>query len=279
MPRSTTRDCARRRAPYFLNMLGKLLGGSEFGQWASFVSPAFFDVMPTKALWQRFKALASGTRDPELLARAIAERQVWLSRSQVPVWLAPSGARRPSPGAAGQNEAHERASAVAALYFHQLLHGELTLLDLRPSAFANEAGGLVWRPAAWIVRWDESFIAALRQIYSGFYAGDSNEFRAGLAALNLLHAEDEFRRHFGDGRGVVRFEVKHFVSTFHRVFVLCREAKTRLHPDFLPLGLYLASLYDHLERLGAEVDVAAAFDLARIALPAPRAPRAAQARA
>jgi hypothetical protein len=54
------------------------------------------------------------------------------------------------------------------------------------------------------------------------------------------------------------------VSTFHQVFVLCRDAKQSLHPDFLPLGLYLATLYDHLERLGAAVDVLAAFEKASV---------------
>jgi hypothetical protein len=240
------------------------------------VSPAFFEVMPTQALWQGFRALARGTRDRELRERAFAERARWLARSRLPLWLAPAGARRPSASAANDASAADRASAIAALYFHQLLHGELTLLDLRASAFANEAGGLVWRPAPWIARWDPSFIAALRQIYTGFYGGDSAEFRAGLAALNLTHAEHVFRQHFGDGQGEVRFEVKHFVSTFHQVFVLSRDAKTRLHPDFLPLGLYLASLYDHLEGLGASVDVAAAFDLGRTLEPA-HAPVAAQA--
>ena len=57
-----------------------------------------------------------------------------------------------------------RAVNVAALYFHQLLHGELTLLDLRPSAFTSEPGRLVWRPAAWITSWDPSFIGALREL-------------------------------------------------------------------------------------------------------------------
>jgi hypothetical protein len=251
-------------------MLGKLLEASEFGQWASFVSPAFFDVMPTKALWQRFKALASAARDPELLEQALAERRGWLARSRVPVSIPADAARRARAAEAqpGTAAAPGRAAAVAALYFHQLLHGELTLLDLRASAFTDQAGPLAWRPAAWIVRWDPSFIQALRRLYTGFYAGETTEFHAGLRALNLLHAEHVFRQHFGDGQGTVRFEVKHFVSTFHRVFVLCREQKTRLHPDFLPLGLYLASLYDHEERLGVAVDVAAAFQAAREVEPA-----------
>jgi hypothetical protein len=57
----------------------------------------------------------------------------------------------------------------------------------------------------------------------------------------------------------VRFEVKQFISTFHEVFLRCKASRTALHPDFLPLGLYLATLYDHLERLGMAVDVVAAF--------------------
>jgi len=260
-------------------MLGKLLEASEFGQWASFVSPAFFDVMPTRALWQRFKALAGAARDPELLAQAIAERRGWLARSRLPVSIAPAAAQQPRAAETpqGPQAPSDRAAAVASLYFHQLLHGELTLLDLRASAFGDEAGALVWRPAAWIVRWDPSFILPLRRIYTGFYGGDTAEFHAGLRALNLLHAEHVFRQHFGDGQGTVRFEVKHFVATFHRVFVLCRDAKTRLHPDFLPLGLYLASLYDHLERLGVPVDVAAAFGAAGPVDTAPRVARGTQA--
>jgi hypothetical protein len=263
--RLSGRDCVRRGAYYFPTMIGKLLNSSEFGQWTSFVSPAFLEVMPAKALWQRFTALARHTRDRELYARAVAEREGWLVRSRLPVSLAPRGApvAAVSGGPADPFPPQARAAAVVALYFHQLLHGKLTLLDLRQPAFTSQAGRLVWRPAAWIASWDTSFIEALRAIYAGFYGGDAAGFQSGLVALNLLHAEDVFRLHFGDGQHAVRFEVKHFVSTFHQVFVRCRDQKTRLHPDFSLLGLYLASLYDHLERLGESVDVAAAFDLAR----------------
>jgi hypothetical protein len=96
----------------------------------------------------------------------------------------------------------------------------------------------------------------------GAYRDDKSAFRAGLEALNLSHAEDVFVKHFGDGQRAVRFEVKHFVSTFHQVFVRCRDAGTRLHADFLLLGLYLATLYDHLEQLGVAVDVVSAFEQA-----------------
>jgi hypothetical protein len=253
-------------------MLGKLLSGGEFGQWASFVTPAFFSVMPSKPLWQRFKGLAQGTRDPELYAKVVRERQALLARSSLAVALKSPGRQREpehrepelssvSGDAAMAPEA--RAARVAALYFHQILHGEVTLLDLRHQAFSPEHP-LTWRPASWIAQWEPAFIEALRQMYVGFYRGDDSGFRAGLRALNLTHAEDVFKQHFGEGQRAVRFEVKHFVSTFHQVFVRCRDAHTSLHPDFMLLGLYLATLYDHLEQLGVAVDVAAAFEHASV---------------
>lgn len=247
-------------------MLGKLLQGGELGQWASFVSPAFFNVMPTKPLWQRAKGLARATRDPDRFARAVNARRALLSRSLLTLTLetpATRGSDRPPPAHAAALAPDARAAQVVELYFHQILHGDTSLLDLRQQAFSG-AAPLVWRPATWVAEWDPSFIAALRQIYEGFYRDDTQAFRAGLRRLNLEPAEQVFRRHFGDGQHAVRFEVKHFVSTFHQVFVICRDAKVSLHPDFLPLGLYLASLYDHLERLGASVDVAAAFEKASV---------------
>ena len=253
-------------------MLGKLLSGGEFGQWASFVTPAFFNVMPTKALWGRFKELARGTRDRELYARVLRERQGLLGRSSLGITLesslssatgSSSAAARPAEAStsAGPISPEARAARVAALYFHQILHGDTTLLDVRQQAFSS-GHPFVWRPAPWVAHWDPSFIAALRQIYMGFYRDDGDEFRAGLRALSLEHAEDLFREHFGGGQRSVRFEVKHFISTFHQVFLRCRDAGTRLHPDFLLLGLYLASLYEHLEQLGVSVDVAEAFERA-----------------
>lgn len=266
-----------------MSMLGKLLSGSEFGQWASFVTPAFFNVMPTKALWQRFKDLARGTRDRDLNARVVHERQALLGRSSLGITLDAAGAPHeratsaasPSEAAgAGSNAAlispEARAARVTALYFHQILHGDATLLDVREQAFTKDHP-FVWRPAPWIAQWEPSFIAALRQLYVGFYRENPAEFRAGLRALSLSHSEDLFRQHFGGGQRAVRFEVKHFVSTFHQVFLRCRDAGTRLHPDFLLLGLYLASLYDHLESLGVSVDVATAFERAATSEPLPLA--------
>jgi len=43
-------------------------------------------------------------------------------------------------------------------------------------------------------------------------------------------------------------------------FCAANSTAQSLHPDFLPLGIYLAALYDHLEELNVAVDVTAAFE-------------------
>lgn len=257
-------------------MLGKLLAAGDFAQWSSFVTPAFFDVVPAKPLWRRFEDLARGSHDRGAYEGVLNERRELLARSALAIELEGRGtgdspARRataaPAAGPLEPDPAQARAARVVELYFHQLLHGSACLLDLRRKAFSPELP-LKWRPAPWLVRWDPSFLAALRQLYAGFYQGDTAAFHAGLAALNLSSAEGVFRHHFGDGQRAVRFRVRDFVSTFHQVFTSCRQAHVQLHPDFLPLGLYLATLYDHLEQLGTSIDVFAAFQTATLLRPA-----------
>jgi hypothetical protein len=46
------------------------------------------------------------------------------------------------------------------------------------------------------------------------------------------------------------------------VFIRCRDSKTPLHPDFVTLGVMLATLYDHLETLGGVYDVQSAYQAA-----------------
>jgi hypothetical protein len=151
---------------------------------------------------------------------------------------------------------------VLELYFHQLFRGQTVLLDLRNSAFTGAGEKLIWHPASWLAEWSPEFISALRDIYRGFYAHDDALFRSGLAALSLTHSEDLFRKHFGGDQARMTFRTVDFVDTFHQVFQRCKQARVALHADFLPLGIYLAALYDHLEDLAVAVDVAAAFERA-----------------
>jgi hypothetical protein len=121
------------------------------------------------------------------------------------------------------------------------------------------------------VRWDAAFLAALRDLYAGSYLGDAARFDAAIARLSLEPARDVFLSHFGGGdQREVRFERATFVHTFHDAFLACRDAppgpggapRPPLHGNFLALGLYLATLYEHLERLGLAFDVRAAYTAA-----------------
>jgi hypothetical protein len=97
-------------------------------------------------------------------------------------------------------------------------------------------------------------------LYSGFYANDDAMFSASLKALRIDHSEDLFRKQFGAEQSGQAFKMKDFVNTFHQVFVRCKERKVELHPDFLALGVYLATMYDHLDGLDVRIDVRGCFE-------------------
>lgn len=245
-------------------MIGKILGSGQLGKLASFVSPAFFDVMPAKALWKRSRSLLAGTRDHEAFRHAVAARSAELSLRLPQIELAPD-AKADGRASASESSGEARGALIVELYFHQLFHGQTALIDIRSSAFTPAGERLSWQPAAWLADWSPEFIHALRDIYRGFYRHDDALFRSGLAALSLTQSEDLFRRYFGGEH--VTFKTADFVDTFHQIFQRCKQARVALHPDFLPLGIYLAALYDHMEDLAVAVDVAAAFERATRALP------------
>jgi hypothetical protein len=250
-------------------MLGKILASGQLGKLASFASPAFFDVMPAKALWSRGRALLSESRNGEAFRLAVASRSAELDAAMPGVRLVANAGESSKGAALSASDREWQGAQIVELYFHQLFVGRSTLIDLRKSAFSYTPQRLTWHPAAWIADWAPDFIAPLRDVYRGFYAHDDALFRRGLSQLSLSHSEDLFRQHFGGDQAQVRFEMKHFVDTFHAVFTRCKAAGTALHPDFLALGIYLAALYDHLAELAVTVDVAQAFQRAT-SKPAPR---------
>jgi hypothetical protein len=243
-------------------MILRLLRATEWGQLLDFVSPSFFAVLSARDLARASKDLIASTRDDadfRRIARALDRR---LTRREVPLRLAPDAQDAEPEGLAHSSRETRvtRGQLVLRLYFEQLLHADAALLDLRGSRFALRDGSLVWSPARGFVRWNPDFLKGIRRMYRGFYAESEKDFRAGLEALNLEPAADLFREHFGEGeQTAVRFEMAHFTRSFHAVFVRCKEHGVRLQPDFVALGVHLASLYEHLEALGEPLDVRAAF--------------------
>jgi len=232
-----------------------LLKGLAWKEFSDYVTPAVFDVVSPKALASTATSFLRAQVDPGGARRARADRAVALETHGLPVVLVDAvDGRLP----ASEAERQRRGDTMLRLYFHQLLVGSVALLDLGPSRF--DGGDPVrWAPTWARHTWSPEFQGAVRDLYAGFYGGDEARFDRALEVLGLRPARGVFLGHFGGDQSAVRFSLPHFRTTFHAAFVACRDGKTQIHVDFLPMGLMLASLYAHLEALDVPLDVRAAW--------------------
>ncbi|HEY6881675.1 MAG TPA: hypothetical protein VI299_26795, partial [Polyangiales bacterium] len=240
------------------SMFSKLLKSADLRQLSSFVSPAFFDVLPARKIWGRGRALMV-SKSSTAYRDAVSARATSLEALPLAVALPGHAPGRDTRG----DDARAHATRVVTLFFEQLYSDTPTLLDLRAASARDREGVLQWDPAPWVCQWSPAFLEGLRGLYQGFYAPDEALLAHSLRALRIEIAEDLFRKHFGTQPEAQRFVMKDFVDTFHQVFLRCRDRARELHEDFLPLGVYLATLYDHLDGLPVEVDVPACFAHAR----------------
>jgi hypothetical protein len=230
-------------------------GSDEWLPLLDFVSPSFFAVVPLGELVGEGRALLRRAADAETRARVGREVGAVLG-PRVLLGTSDAAADEADPPATPR----ERGQRVLEVYFAQLLHAREAFLDLRAGAFRSAAGPLPWQPGPWSVGWDPDFLASLRSVYRGFYGDDADTFERGLRGLGLEASRDVFLDHFGDARGgEVAFEMRRFVESFHSVFVRCRDEGVRLHRNFLPLGIALAGLHEHLAGLGGRFDPQEAF--------------------
>lgn len=235
-------------------MWKSLLGSFGIEHYLHVLSPAFFRVLPPRKLWRRARTLVAAARDDDGYARACERRADALARSDLGITLTPT--------ASGPTLAPQMTGArVVQLYFHQIFSDDTALIDLRAETFGTRDGALTWSPGRWVVDWDPAFIGPLREVYRAFYADDEAAFEAGVEALGMSGAADVLKAHFAGG-GRIRFSLDDFASSFDAIFRRCKTEGIELHADFLPLGLYLASMYEHLESLDVEVDVGACLDRA-----------------
>ncbi|MEO0323313.1 MAG: hypothetical protein AAF447_10180 [Myxococcota bacterium] len=243
-------------------MIWSLLRGTEWSMLLDVVSPSFFEVLPAGRVAGAVKDLAGSMRSTRRAQEAREARGAALRMSGLPIVLDDDAQSLAKATPAGRDpDRQARGQRLLELYFHQLYAGEVTLLDLRPERSVALGETLRWDPGNLHVRWAEDFLPAMRDLYAGFYRDDEARFQSALEALDLVAAEDVFRRQFGDGdQRAVRFEVAAFRSTFHEAFLRCKEAGQQLHGDFVALGVYLATLYLHLEALGGTFDVRDAFE-------------------
>jgi hypothetical protein len=231
-----------------------LLKGLAWREFADYVTPAVFDVVSPRALASTATSFLRAQVDAGGASRARAERALALRAHGLPVVLVDAvDGQLPT----GEAERRRRGDTMLRLYFHQLLVGSVALLDLGPGRFGGDPLG--WSPTWARHTWSPEFQGAIRDLYAGFYGGDPVRFDHALDLLGLRPAREVFLGHFGGDQRAVRFSLPHFRTTFHAAFVACRDGKTQIHVDFLPMGLMLASLYAHLEALNVPLDVRAAW--------------------
>ena len=228
-----------------IQTLFKSLRGTDWELLTGFVSPAFFDVVPTIGMARVFARIVKDYASPGEFEKALKKARKALPKI---------------PDGLGQDPAAQ-GRAVLELYFRQIFDFDSAVLDLRSSAFEFKGDKVVWKPKPLFYVWDQEFVLAMRQLYRGFYRNDEVEYIAGLEALDLGHAKETFKAHFGEGdQSSMKFTLAAFKKSFQSIFESCKKNKTRLHPDFFALGAYLLCLYEHLEALDVPLDVRGAFD-------------------
>lgn len=229
----------------------RLIKNVEWKPFVDLLSPRFFDVVPMSTALLQARRLGGNYFDTRAFAAARAARTETLKRDGVAVQVVDALSRPPAP---------VEPSTVLDLYFHQVLRGGTVLLDLRAEGFTAGPSGVEWAPRPAFAAFEPAFVSGLRELYFGFYLDDAARFDAGTRALQLEGARQALRDQFGVGDQTrVRFTLAEFQQRFHAVFDACKASGETLHPDFIGLGVCLATLYDHLERRGETHDVRAAF--------------------
>ena len=246
------------------SVLSGLLSGASWDEITDYLSPAVLDIVSPRALSGELMQLSSnfirkrrwrGRRDA--LAKTLGPAFGGLLIADV--LEAPTGSLSPL----SESEKVCRGTALLELYFFQIEFQRSALLDLRSTVFSGTDGLRAWAPAPLYTEWSPAFIDGIRKLYRGFYLDQPDSYLEGLESLSLGPAEQIFRAHFGAGdQRSVSFSLPHFRSTFHETFLVCKREGIRLSSEFVALGLMLACLYEHLEKLGVEYDVRAAYSQA-----------------
>jgi hypothetical protein len=243
-----------------IDYLFKNLKGTDWELLTDFVSPVFFEVVPTLGMAKVFgsilKDYASAKEFTNVKTAATVTLEARLKNSGLK--LVDKISAKPNIRGLSLEERREFGSMVLKIYFGQLFADHKTILDLRSSAFN---GMTEWAPKPVFYGWTNDFKEGLQKLYTGFYKGDDATLKVGLQKLNLSHAESVIQGHFGQGsQDAVTFSLQHFKQSLHAVFMSCKNNKTKLHPDFFGLGVYLLCLYENLEGLDCPLDVRSAFN-------------------
>lgn len=153
---------------------------------------------------------------------------------------------------------HTSGELLLHLYFAQLFSPDGLFLDLRTQHFHLEDQELSWHPSGLWVKFEEKFRQGLLEVYEGFYLQNEEKYRHGLKCIGLLQeswsAEDKeqlaqlFKGQFGEAlTSAMSFDLSHFQTSILKMSEFMLSKEVNISKDFLYLGIYLVTLYDHLD--------------------------------
>jgi hypothetical protein len=249
-----------------------------FASLLDYISPAAFDVIDWKAALKK-----AGKISKELVFESNVERVKAQIAEHLPPGLKFADKelfKEVSDNQFTRNSKKELGQNILVLYFRQIFLGPDVFLDFRKERFSRfeaESGEqtLYWKPNGLWIEFNSEFLEGLRLLYKGFYeqnetALDRGLFILGLYSETMTHqAKSELKglleSHFGQGRTApMKFEVAHFMTSFDNLFIFLKNNKLKLSEDFLFLGIYILTLYLHLEFLGDPFDVVAAYNHVKV---------------
>jgi len=248
----------------------RLLEGTSWQSLLGYVSPAFFQLVSPRDVSRTGYHLIRNWFDDTGFRNAVLQRAASAARLDSGLAITAAARRRDRRAFVSDAPACEELGSkrtgeqLLVFFFHQIYADGPILLDLRRNHFCPRGDGLQFAATPLYCNWAPQFRMALRDLYSAFYGDDAGARREGaLRALGIAPAAGAFEKAFGgERRRAARFQLSEFRTTFHEVFLRCLETRATLQPDFLTLGIAIATLYDHLELDGGTYDVAACHALA-----------------
>lgn len=251
----------------------RLLEGSNWQTLVDYVSPTFFQLVSPREVSLAALRLARNWFDEARFLDAAKVRAAGVTQLGLGFSVIASVRRKSQrlpfysemPGARAEDSQRRTGEHALTLFFHQIYGQGPLFLDLRRHHF--QCTGTAQRPETVFeatplyCEWAPEFRTAMRDLYAAFYGNSTQaDYLAALRALGIEAVADTFDKAFGGERKTTaRFALADFRVTFHEVFMRCLETRSVLHPDFLTLGIAIATLYDHLELDAGTYNVAECY--------------------
>ena len=243
-----------------------------FGSLLDYISPSAFDVIDWAAALKKSLSISR-----ELVFESSVQKYCEEFKAFLPNGIEFDLSKNPNlqkEDTENKIDAQRFGEILLEIYFLQIYQSDVVFLDLRAERFKNiSESRVIWRPNGLWYRFSNTFLDGIRGLYEGFYASNESKLHESLYQLGLYsndmnpEAKSELlgllENHFGQGKNSpVEFKVANFMKSFDCLFLFLKKEKLKLHEDFLFLGIYILTLYMHLESLNCTLNISEAYNIA-----------------